>query len=109
MEITPDTLKAVLEENLSDINALVDLLMKLKESPDVQKVVSAIPKLTATFKPLLDGLRQFAVQQDIDSIIQFEKAGLTKEQAIMLIARHSGITGVLLSGTAGQINNRRGK
>lgn len=110
MELTADTIKTILEENLSDIHALVDLLLKLKESPDVQEIVSTLPKLTATFTPLLDGLRRFSVQQDIDSIRQFEDVGLSKEQAIILVARQPAITSALMSGIAGQIqNSNRGK
>ena len=109
MDVTIEDIKDFIEGNLDEVRDIMNLLAEYSDQPKTQEIVKAVPRLVSAFTPLLDGLRKFAVQQDIDSIRQFEHAGLTTEQAIMLVVRQPGITAALLSGTVKQISNRRGK
>ena len=82
-------------DSYKGLGFLANLLKECESAEDVQAVLMVVLKLAAELKPIFQGFSRFVVELDIAAIKQYEEAGISREDAVIL--RTSTKTAVIKS------------
>jgi hypothetical protein len=96
-----------LTRNMADLAEFTGLMIALKDQPEVQQVLEAVPELAAELKPIIKGFNRFLTELKIDSLKQMEEAGIEREYAVAILIRENQAMRGICSALAGAKKSKK--